>query len=85
MNDTSVETTAGLFGFLVLFGLGVAVILLGIDLTRRLRRMRYREADRQRLLEEQRQAGRQGTGDAGPQGDGDAEAPGTGDDPAPLG
>ncbi|GAA5166345.1 hypothetical protein [Ornithinimicrobium tianjinense] len=46
MNETGVEITAGLGGFLVLFGLALAVWLLGIDLTRRLRRMRLREEDR---------------------------------------
>lgn len=46
MNTTSVETTAGLGGFLVLFGLALAVWFLGRDLTRRLRRMRRAEEER---------------------------------------
>lgn len=46
MNNTSVEVTAGMGGFLVLFGLMVVVWLLGRDLTRRLRRMRLAEERR---------------------------------------
>ncbi|MGD8199559.1 hypothetical protein ACQE98_02730 [Ornithinimicrobium sp. W1679] len=46
MNTTSVEITAGMGGFLVLFGLMIAIWLLGRDLTRRLRRMRLREEER---------------------------------------
>ncbi len=46
MNDTGVELTAGLGGFLVLFGLALTVWFLGWDLTRRLRRMKRREEDR---------------------------------------
>lgn len=62
MNTTSVEITAGLGGFLVLFGLMVVVWFLGRDMTRRLRRMRLaedervarvrRERDEQRRLEQ---------------------------------
>lgn len=51
MNSTGVEITAGLGGFLVLFGLAVAVWFLGRDLTRRLRRMRA--AEDRRLEQEQ--------------------------------
>jgi len=43
MNVSSVEITAGLGGFLVLFGMGLVVWFLGRDLSRRLRRMRQRE------------------------------------------
>jgi Na+-transporting methylmalonyl-CoA/oxaloacetate decarboxylase gamma subunit len=50
MNSTSVEITAGLGGFLVLFALALAVWVLGRDLTRRLRRMRL--AEEARLQEE---------------------------------
>ncbi|WP_010149213.1 hypothetical protein [Serinicoccus profundi] len=53
MNDTGVEITAGLGGFLVLFGLALAVWFLGRDLTRRLRRMRRAEDAR---LEQEQQA-----------------------------
>ncbi|ANS78700.1 hypothetical protein SGUI_1304 [Serinicoccus hydrothermalis] len=52
MNSTGVEITAGLGGFLVLFGLALAVWFLGRDLTRRLRRMRL--AEEARLREERR-------------------------------
>lgn len=41
---SSVEITAGLGGFLVLFALGLAVWFLGRDLSRRLRGMRQRES-----------------------------------------
>lgn len=51
MNSTGVEITAGLGGFLVVFGLALAVWFLGRDLTRRLRRMRVAE---QRRLEQER-------------------------------
>ncbi len=47
MNTTGVEVTAGLGGFLVLFGLALAVWFLGRDLSRRLRRMRQQEQLRQ--------------------------------------
>lgn len=53
MSDDSTAVTAGLGGFLVLFAMGLAVWVLGRDLTRRLRRM-----DR---AEQQRVAGRQGS------------------------
>ncbi|MGC1208637.1 MAG: hypothetical protein WA880_11840 [Ornithinimicrobium sp.] len=44
MNVSNVQYTAGLGGFLVLFGLGLMLWFLGRDLSRRLRRMRQREA-----------------------------------------
>ncbi len=50
MNSTGVEITAGLGGFLVLFFLAVALILLGLDLNRRLRRLDRQE--QLRLTEE---------------------------------
>ena len=57
MNNTGVEITAGLGGFLVVFALGLTVWLLSRDLSRRLRRMRLREAERVEQLEaEQTQA-----------------------------
>ncbi len=43
MNVSSVEITAGLGGFLVLFGMGLVVWFLGRDLSHRLRGMRQRE------------------------------------------
>lgn len=51
MNTTSVEITAGLGGFLVVFALALAVWFLGRDLTRRLRRMRRAEEARLAGLE----------------------------------
>ncbi|OLT22452.1 hypothetical protein BJF81_01135 [Ornithinimicrobium sp. CNJ-824] len=54
MNTTSVEITAGMGGFLVLFGLMIAIWLLGRDLTRRLRRMRLREEERVAALRQER-------------------------------
>lgn len=59
MNSTGVQITAGLGGFLVLFGLALVVWFLGADLTRRLRRMRNVEQDR--LAREE--PGRTGEGD----------------------
>ncbi|GAA1175696.1 hypothetical protein GCM10009584_16400 [Ornithinimicrobium humiphilum] len=53
MNTTSVAVTAGMGGFLVLFGLMLAVWFLGRDMTRRLRRMRLVEERRLRESEEQ--------------------------------
>lgn len=46
MNTTSVEVTAGLGGFLVVFALALAVWFLGRDMTRRLRRMNRAEQER---------------------------------------
>lgn len=48
MNVSSVEITAGLGGFLVLFGMALVVWFLGRDLSRRLRGMRQREEVRVR-------------------------------------
>jgi len=52
VNVSDVEFTAGLGGFLVLFGLALVVWFLGRDLTRRLRRIRHREAQRLRAERE---------------------------------
>ncbi len=46
MNVSDVQYTAGLGGFLVLFGLGLVLWFLGRDLSRRLRRMRQQESVR---------------------------------------
>lgn len=63
MNSTSVEVTAGMGGFLVLFGLMIVVWLLGRDLTRRLRRMRLAEDQRVgTVLREREERGREGHG-----------------------
>lgn len=53
MNTTSVEFTAGLGGFLVVFALALALWLLGRDLTKRLRRMRLAEEQRLAQLQPQ--------------------------------
>jgi Sec-independent protein translocase protein TatA len=45
VNPSDVEITAGLGGFLVLFGLALVLWFLGRDLSRRLRRMRQSEAE----------------------------------------
>ena len=42
----------GLIGFLATFAVAVATVLLVLDMTRRVRRLRFRE-DQQRLREEQ--------------------------------
>ncbi|WP_109473870.1 hypothetical protein [Ornithinimicrobium cavernae] len=71
MNSTGVEITAGLGGFLVVFFLAIALVLLGTDLNRRLRRLKHQEELR---LEEERRAreagGRDPGTDGGPGGDG---------------
>ncbi len=54
MNTTSVAVTAGMGGFLVLFGLMIVVWLLGRDMTRRLRRMRLAEEKRAEVLRRER-------------------------------
>lgn len=54
MNSTGVEITAGLGGFLVLFGLMLAVWFLGRDMTKRLRRMRLAEDERVAEVRRQR-------------------------------
>ena len=57
MNGTSVEVTGGLGAFLALFFLAVAVIFLGYDLSKRLRRMDYQErlrVEEERLRQERR-------------------------------
>jgi hypothetical protein len=70
VNTTNVEVTAGMGGFLVVFGLMIVVWLLGRDMTRRLRRMRLaeerrveavlRERETQRTAAPQAQAGQPG-------------------------
>lgn len=93
MNDTGVELTAGLGGFLVVFALGLAVWLLGRDLTRRLRRMRLREEERLAALpRDAAEAPRAGDGGGAGGAAGAAPAPASGpvaaprsDEPDPLG
>lgn len=80
MNSTGVEITAGLGGFLVLFGLMLTVWFLGRDMTRRLRRMsmtedlRRAEVRRQRAeREEQERARQDATEEAGGSGQDEQE------------
>ncbi|MCK0112275.1 hypothetical protein MWU75_09010 [Ornithinimicrobium sp. F0845] len=64
MNSTGVEITAGLGGFLVLFFLAVALILLGMDLNKRLRRLKHQEELRlaEERLKQERRAQESGEG-----------------------
>ena len=83
MNTTSVAVTAGMGGFLVLFGLMVVVWLLGRDMTRRLRRMRLAEERRvEAVLREraEQERARRGTDGAGSSARAD-DADGPGDAP----
>ncbi len=50
--------TPGVVGFLLTFGLAVAVVLLVIDMTRRIRRIRYRAEVTERLDAEEAAAER---------------------------
>lgn len=97
MSTTSVEITAGLGGFLVLFGLMLAVWFLGRDMTKRLRRMRLAEDERVAAVLRERAekqaaertartdgADRQGTGQ-GPEADGSGAATGRTDGEDPVG
>ena len=72
MNTTGVQITAGLGGFLVLFGLCLAVWFLGRDLTRRLRRMRRAEDAR---LEQERQQRERAAAQRDPEGRDEDEDP----------
>lgn len=71
MNPTGVEITAGLGGFLVVFFLAVAVILLGFDLNKRLRRLNHQEElrlEEERLKQERRaREADESPGEGGPQ------------------
>jgi hypothetical protein len=58
VNTTNVEVTAGMGGFLVVFGLMIVVWLLGRDMTRRLRRMRLAEERRVETVLRERAAQR---------------------------
>lgn len=62
MNDTGVEITAGLGGFLVVFFLAIVLILLGMDLSKRLRRLKHQE--QLRLEQEAAGAAPQGSGES---------------------
>ena len=64
MNNTGVEITAGLGGFLVVFFLAIVLILLGMDLSKRLRRLKHQE--QLRLEQEAADAvGPRGSGESG--------------------
>ena len=92
MSDTGVEITAGLGGFLALFFLAIAVIFLGMDLNKRLRRLNHQEELRlaeERLKKERQEqqaaeGGASGAGasspepDADPEDEGDTETGGPG-------
>lgn len=65
MNTTGVEITAGLGGFLAVFFLAVVLILLGLDLSRRLRRLKHQEEVRQQLDAEERAEREQAEGEDG--------------------
>jgi hypothetical protein len=45
--------TPGVWGFVISIGVAVATVLLIIDMTRRMRRIRYRAAAQEQLLAEQ--------------------------------
>ena len=45
--------TPGIWGFVITFGVAAVTVLLIIDMTRRMRRLRYRAAVREELLAEQ--------------------------------
>ncbi len=45
--------TPGVWGFVISIGVAVATLLLIIDMTRRMRRIRYRAAAQEQLLAEQ--------------------------------
>ncbi|GAA4179786.1 hypothetical protein [Gryllotalpicola koreensis] len=48
-------TTPGVWGFVAFFGVAVVVLLLVIDMTRRIRRVRYRAEVNEKLDAEQAQ------------------------------
>lgn len=82
MNGTSVEVTGGLGAFLGLFFLAVAVIFLGYDLSRRLRRLDHQEKlrlEEERLTQERRDRLAHET-DAAAAGDGSASTGDSGDE-----
>ncbi|CAM5344839.1 hypothetical protein [Leifsonia shinshuensis] len=57
--------TPGVVGFTVTFLIAIAAVLLILDMTRRIRRLRYREEIAQKLDAEQRDAAQDGAdGDA---------------------
>lgn len=55
LNDALV--TPGPWGFAIVFGIAVITVLLILDMTRRIRRVRYRSELREKLEKEQRDDG----------------------------
>jgi hypothetical protein len=72
--------TPGVAGFLITFGVAAVVLLLALDMTRRIRRTRYREEIRSKLEAERDGRPIPGT-DGGATAGGTSPAPGTPDDP----
>lgn len=71
-NVPDVAVTPGVWGFVITAAIGVAVILLVLDMIRRLRRVNYRAEVRERIAAEQAgQGGRTGTAEPSSR-DGDA-------------
>jgi hypothetical protein len=50
------QVTPGWIGFLAIFGVGLATVLLIVDMTRRIRRTRYRGEIREQIELERREA-----------------------------
>ncbi|WP_343032768.1 hypothetical protein [Agromyces salentinus] len=60
--------TPGVWGFIITFGVMVAVTLLVIDMTRRIRRTNYRAEVREELAREMAEAAQAEAGRSGPDG-----------------
>ncbi len=67
--------TPGIIGFAVTACIAIATVLLMVDMTRRMRRLRYREEIRQRIADEG-VAESDGAGNADDAGQTDGKAPG---------
>ncbi|GLI28323.1 hypothetical protein ARHIZOSPH14_25650 [Agromyces rhizosphaerae] len=77
------SVTPGPLGFIAIFVLMIAVILLALDMVRRIRRTNYRAEIRERLEAEQLAAEAEAAANAGEQGeatDAPGETPGDGPD-----
>lgn len=57
-----VQVTPGWIGFLAIFGVGVATVALIVDMTRRVRRTRYRGEIREQIELERQEAARAAAG-----------------------
>lgn len=53
----------GVIGFIVIFLIAAATVLLVVDMTRRIRRVRYRDEARERIAQEQAEQAEQAPGD----------------------